>query len=85
MDRCEHYDFSCKQEELTCKGCAYANADELFDEAGYIKIQHDVYQEKVSPYNNIFFEDKLVKLRHKKDLTSKEIKAICKKMEELRW
>ncbi len=23
MKRCKHYDFDCKKEEMTCKGCAY--------------------------------------------------------------
>lgn len=36
---CEHYDFDCKKEEMTCEGCGYykKSADEMFEELDFIK------------------------------------------------
>lgn len=28
MERCEHYDFDCKEETCGCKGCAYCHEKE---------------------------------------------------------
>ena len=100
---CNKVDNSCRDEKLTCKGCAYCekSADELFKELGFEKVIDNEKEVKYQ-YKNIIMGDKIehtiqiakigkIIFSYRDDknhqvmgFSKKELKAINKKVEELR-
>lgn len=92
MERCKHYTLDCGQEERTCEGCAYyeKSADEIFDSMGLIKeedLNYIIYSNKEIQYFELIFNKNLKVITYQgfNALRPIDIKAINKKMEELRW
>ena len=94
MNKCKNYDLYCKEEEMTCEGCAYCekSADEMFEELGYEK---EIIGNGCSYYSDdkeIEFLENVVRKMEKRIwiddfhcITLQELKAINKKVEELGW
>lgn len=92
---CKNYSLDCKQEEMTCEGCAYnkKSADEMFEELGYRKIEESdmikyfcVQSTMGEKFNFVIMflkNSKLVQVFQLIDI--REIQAINKKVEELGW
>lgn len=95
MGKCKHYDYSCKKEEMTCEGCAYCSADELFEDLGYKKHidgnrNIDYYRYKTLLCENdtkeiIRFYINSKEIGANQILTIEEFRAIAKKVEEMQW
>lgn len=95
---CNKTDNSCRDEKLTCKGCAYCekSADEMFFNLGYIRkhidgnYNIDFYKYETAlckddTLNIIRFYADTKEIWANKILTMQELQAINKKVQELGW
>lgn len=91
---CKNYSLDCKQEEMTCEGCAYCekSADEMFEELGYEKeiigngIEYYGADKEIEFLENAAGQmGKRIWIDDFHFITMEELKAINKKVEELGW
>ena len=91
---CNKVDNSCRDEKLTCEGCAYCkkSADELFEELGYEKaiigngIEYYGADKEIDFLENAAGQmEKRIWIDDFQFITLQELKAINKKVEELGW
>ena len=92
---CEHYDFDCKKEEMTCEGCGYykKSADEMFSELGYeiteIKddntkadgIQFTRKDRYLTKVVEFYFYHKTILIKTIQDVNGKEIEWTCEHLD----